>query len=64
MVVDVETQNVRDARAVAELIVDPVRPLGYDEILMYFRKTPNRRAPAERRVQWTPRSGFVELTLH
>jgi hypothetical protein len=61
MIVDVETQHAEEARDVAELIVHPARPLQYDEILIYFRNTADRKALADRRVQWTPATGFVEL---
>jgi len=63
MVVDVETHHPEQARAIAPLIVDPVRPLEYDEILIYFRATSDRKARAERRVQWTPTGGFAELVI-
>jgi hypothetical protein len=63
MVVDVETRQPEQARAIAPLIVEPVRPLEYDEILIYFRVTFDRKTPAERRVQWTPVHGYQELLL-
>jgi hypothetical protein len=63
MVVDVETRHVEDARAIAARIVEPVRRLEYDEILIYFRETSDRKAVAARRVQWRPDSGFVELLI-
>jgi hypothetical protein len=63
MVVDVETQHAEDARAVAAVIVTPAQMKANDEILIYFRNTPDRKGPAERRVQWTPQAGFTELTL-
>ena len=63
LVVDVATQRVEDARAIASKIVDPVRELEYDEILLYFRRSSDRKAAAERRIQWTPGGGFVELVM-
>jgi len=63
MVIDVQTRAPEDARAIAALIVDPVRPLKYDEILIYFRKTTDRTDAVERRVQWTPKDGLIELRL-
>ena len=63
MVVDVETRQPEEAHSIAPRIVDPVRPLEYDEILMYFRETSDRKAPARRRVQWTPAGGFTELVI-
>jgi hypothetical protein len=63
MVVHVETRRFDDARDIAVRIVDPVRALEYEEILIYFRSTSDRHASAERRVQWTPHGGFVELLI-
>jgi hypothetical protein len=61
MVVEVDAERLEDARGIAIQIVDPVRTRGYDEILVYVRQ-PGRRTPTVRRVQWTPRGGFVEST--
>jgi hypothetical protein len=61
MVVDVEAEQLSDARAIAIQIVEPVRSRGYDEILIYVRQ-PASRTPVVRRIQWTPRGGFVEST--
>ena len=62
MVVHVDAERLDEARGIAIQIVDPVRSRGYDEILVYVRQ-PGRRVPAVRRVQWTPRGGFVETTF-
>jgi hypothetical protein len=59
MVVDVEAERLEDARGIALQIVEPVRSHGYQEILIYVRQ-PGRRIPAVRRIQWTPRGGYVE----
>ena len=59
LVVDVEARNVAQARRIAEQIVEPVRSRGYQEILIYIRKAGDPDAPM-RRVQWTPRTGYVE----
>ena len=59
LVVDVEARNVAQARRIAEQIVEPVRSRGYQEILIYIRKAGDPDAPM-RRVQWTPRGGYVE----
>jgi hypothetical protein len=58
MVVDVEAERIDEARGIAVQIVEPVRSHGYDEILIYVRQ-PGRRDAAVRRVQWTPRGGYV-----
>ena len=59
LVVDVEARKVEQARQIAEQIVEPVRSRGYQEILIYIRKVGDPDAPM-RRVQWTPRTGYVE----
>lgn len=59
LVVDVEARRVEQARQIAEQIVEPVRSRGYQEILIYIRKTGDPDAPM-RRIQWTPRTGYVE----
>jgi hypothetical protein len=59
LIVDVEARRVEQARDIAEQIVEPVRSRGYQEILIYVRKAGDPDA-AMRRVQWTPRTGYVE----
>jgi len=59
MVVYVDAERLDDARGIAIQIVEPVRSRGYDEVLIYVRQ-PGSRIPAVRRIQWTPRGGYVE----
>lgn len=59
LVIDVEARDPGDARQIAEEIVAPVR-LKYAEILIYIRPVGTRANTRVRRVQWTPRGGFVE----
>jgi hypothetical protein len=61
LIVHVETRRLDEARAIARTIVDPILPREhYAEILIYFHR-PGRPDPlAPRRVQWTPRNGYVE----
>jgi hypothetical protein len=61
MVVDVEAERIEEARGIAIQIVQPVLSHGYEEILIYVRQ-PGARVPAVRRIQWTPRGGYVEST--
>ena len=63
MVVDVEARRVADATAIAIQIVEPVRSHGYEEILVYVRPAGAAPADFERRVQWTPAGGYVEMPL-
>ena len=62
MVVEVDAERLDDAKRIAVQIVEPVRSSGYDEILIYVRQ-PGSRTPAVRRIQWTPRGGYVESTF-
>ena len=63
MVVDVEARHVAEATAIAMQIVEPVRSHGYEEILVYVRQVGGGAAESERRVQWTPGGGYVEMPL-
>ena len=63
MLVDVEAQRVADARAIAIQIVEPVRSHGYEEILVYVRKAGAPVTHPERRIQWTPKGGYVEMVM-
>ena len=60
MVVEVETDLPIDASSIAAQIVEP-RKSRYDEVLIYVRR-PGQSAGEfpERRIQWTPRGGYVE----
>lgn len=61
LIVEVEAERVSDAKAIAAQVVAPVRTHGYEEILIYVRRP---GAPlADRRVQWTPERGYVELIM-
>ena len=60
MVVEVDAERPSEALAIAREVVEPLRNR-YDEVLVYTREP---EAPdAERRVQWTPRGGYVEMIL-
>ncbi|MSO45273.1 MAG: hypothetical protein EXQ59_00685 [Acidobacteria bacterium] len=61
LVLDVEADHLEHALDIAMQIVEPVRTRDYEEILIYVRQ-PERREPAVRRIQWTPRGGYVEMT--
>jgi hypothetical protein len=60
MLVNVEAGDPGRARQIAIQIVEPVKEQ-YDEVLVYVHKT---GAPdADRRIQWTPRGGYVEILI-
>jgi hypothetical protein len=60
MVVDVDARRMDQAREIAEQIVAPVKARGYLEVLVYVHPLGKHDQTSEiRRVQWTPRGGFV-----
>jgi hypothetical protein len=60
MVVTVEAFDVAHARQIAASIVEP-RRAQFDEILVYVHRVGGSRDLAARRVEWTPRGGYVEI---
>lgn len=61
MVVEVQTDLQANASSIAAQVVEPLRDR-YDEVLIYVREPGQRSndSPA-RRIQWTKRTGYVEL---
>jgi hypothetical protein len=61
LIVHVETRFLDEARAVARYIVDPViSKAKYAEVLVYFHRPGRPDTLPPRRVQWTPKTGYVE----
>jgi hypothetical protein len=63
LVVNVDADRLENALAIAAEIVAPVRDRKFDEILVYVRQMHSRKGYADRRVQWTPKSGYSELVI-
>ena len=61
MVIDVEADKPQDARMIAEEIVAPLRAR-YEEVLVYVRPIGNPQDAVTRRIEWTPRGGFIETS--
>jgi hypothetical protein len=61
MVIDVEADTPQDARKIAEEIVAPLRPR-YEEVLVYVRLIGSPHDGLTRRIEWTPRGGFIETS--
>jgi hypothetical protein len=59
MVIDVEADKPDDARNIAVELVAPLRAK-YEEVLIYVRPIGNPINTLTRRIEWTPRGGFVE----
>ncbi|MGE0444590.1 MAG: hypothetical protein AB7P99_05130 [Vicinamibacterales bacterium] len=63
MVVEVIAERPgEDALEIARQIVLPVQDK-YREILIYVHAVDSEADPAVRRVDWTPQTGFTELTI-
>ena len=61
LIVHVETRYLHEARAVARYIVDPgIEKEKYAVVLVDFHRPGRPDTLAPRRVQWTPRTGYVE----
>lgn len=58
MVMRITVDDGTDAMAVAEEIVEPLKP-NYAEILIYVHDADHESAMPMLRIQWTPRGGFV-----
>jgi len=61
MVIDVEADKPQEARSIAEEILRPLRDR-YEEVLVYVRPIGNPRNALTRRIEWTPRGGFIETS--
>jgi hypothetical protein len=62
MVVTIQATRPDQASLIAPEIVEPVR-IHYEEILIYVWPPGDSRGMPARRVQWTPRGGYVETTF-
>ena len=60
MVVQVEARDVTQARQIAAAIVEP-RRARFDVVLVYVHRVGRSADMAARRVEWTPRGGYVEI---
>lgn len=58
LVLEVETERIDEAKAITQQLVRPVADR-YSEVLIYFYRPGQRGKLAARRVQWTPRGGYV-----
>lgn len=59
IVATVETRYLEEAQAIARQIAEPINA-SYAEILIYFHRPGRPDLLAPRRVQWTPKHGYVE----
>jgi hypothetical protein len=59
MVLEIEAVHPERARNIAAEVVAPLRDR-YEEVLIYVRAVDTAADPVVRRIQWTPRGGYVE----
>ena len=62
MVVEVIAERPEEAMEIARQIVLPVQDK-YREILIYVHAVDSEADPVVRRIDWTPRTGFVEMAI-
>ena len=58
LVVKIQTYRMDEAMDIAIELIDPLQD-GYSEVLVYFHHP--HTALAQKRVQWSPASGFIEI---
>ena len=59
LIAHVETDYLVEAVAIAQQIAEPIKT-DYAEVLIYFHRPGRPDLVAPRRVQWSPRTGYVE----
>ena len=59
LIAHVETDYLVEAVAIAQQIAEPIKT-DYAEVLIYFHRPGRPETVAPRRVQWSPRTGYVE----
>ena len=60
-VIEVEAEDPEQTEAISRALVEPIKD-DYAEILVYVNRLGDDSDLPARRVQWTPRDGYVELT--
>jgi hypothetical protein len=58
LVIEVDALHPMDAPQIAERLVDAVSSR-YDEVLVYVQALDKSREPLVRRIEWTPRRGYL-----
>lgn len=60
-VIEVEAEDPEQTGTISRALVEPIKD-DYAEILVYVNRMGDDSDLPARRVQWTPRDGYVELT--
>jgi hypothetical protein len=59
LIAQVETEYLNEAVAIAQQLTEPLKEK-YAEVLIYFHRPGRPDTLPPRRVQWSPKSGYVE----
>jgi hypothetical protein len=59
-VIEVEADDPSQAATIARALVEPIKD-DYDEVLVYVNQRGGDSDLPDRRLQWTPRDGYVEI---
>lgn len=59
-VIEVEADDPSQAATIARALVEPTKD-DYDEVLIYVNQRGGDSDLPDRRLQWTPRDGYVEI---
>jgi hypothetical protein len=60
-VIEVEAEDPSQAETIARTLVEPIKD-DYDEVLVYVNQRGDDSDLPARRIQWTPREGYVEIS--
>ena len=59
LIAQVETAHLNDALSIAQQLTEPIKDK-YAEVLIYFHRPGRPDTLPPKRVQWTPKTGYVE----
>ena len=61
LIAQVETRHLNEAISIAQQLTEPIKDK-YAEVLIYFHRPGRPDTLPPRRVQWTPKAGYVETS--
>jgi hypothetical protein len=61
LIAQVETAHLNEAVSIAQQLTEPIKDK-YAEVLIYFHRPGRPDTLPPKRVQWTPKTGYVETT--
>ena len=60
-VIEIEADDPSQAETIARTLIEPIKG-DYDEVLVYVNQRGDDSDLPARRMQWTPRDGYVEIS--